>query len=115
VYFGATGTASADVLDGAIARVPVAGGTVEVIAPRQFLPNELAVDATHVYWTTRGVPPNYRDGSNVFRVPKAGGPIQQLAEFQENAEDIAVNDTHVFWVNSGAYVRTGAIMKLAKP
>jgi hypothetical protein len=71
--------ASALLIDGAFAyyavadaimRAPVAGGPGTVVAAKQPEPRSLAVDATHVYWTTLGTSEHgYADGE-VRRLPK---------------------------------------------
>lgn len=54
----------------AIMRAPLAGGAGAVVAAKQHEPRSLAVDATHVYWTTLGTPEHgYADG-DVRRLPK---------------------------------------------
>jgi hypothetical protein len=48
---------------GSVARVPVGGGNVTIMADGQTEPYHIAVDGTHVYWTTLA-------GGTVMRVPK---------------------------------------------
>jgi hypothetical protein len=53
---------------GQVARVPKAGGAVEVLVDESPVPTAVAVDGTHVYWTTSG-----QDGNNtgqLKRMPK---------------------------------------------
>jgi hypothetical protein len=65
-------------------------------------PQSIAIDDTHVYWTTAG--------GLVQRALKSGGPIETLAEDQESPETIVVDDKRVFWLNRG----TGAVMRKNK-
>ncbi len=57
-------------------------------------PQELAVDATHVYWTTAG--------GAAQRSPIEGGSVETLAEDQESPRAIAVDAEYVFWANEGS-------------
>jgi len=45
-----------DIADGEILRVPVAGGSVEVLATAQYNPFCVAVDDDSVFWATHGQP-----------------------------------------------------------
>jgi len=55
----------------------------------------VAVDATHVYWVTRG--------GKLFRVPKSGGN-PELVHSEKNGEfhAIALDATHVYWTQRGS-------------
>jgi hypothetical protein len=72
-------------------------------------PNEdvaFALDATHIYWTTRS------DGVvRKMRLPT--GDVVQLAQGQDNPCAIAVDRTHVYWSNCGTG-GNGAILKITK-
>lgn len=65
-------------------------------------PRGLAVDESHVYWTT--------GGGDVQRVPKSGGAVETLAEHQDTPGALAVDATHLYWVNDA----TGRVMRLSK-
>ncbi len=52
--------------DGAIVRVPVAGGSPTVLAAAQWLPQHVAVDANFVYWTNFSGPVS----GAILRAPK---------------------------------------------
>ena len=63
------------VATGSVGRVPIGGGTVETIAASQTFPNDLAVGAGQVFWSTTENAPNGR----IFRAPVTGGARQELA------------------------------------
>jgi hypothetical protein len=65
---------------------------------------EIAVDATHVYWTTNAVSPG--QAGAIHRVSQAGGPVETIASLDQfpnvgaafNGPDgIAVSATNVYW------------------
>ncbi len=60
VYWTSAGTGSSD---GTVAKAPLGGGSVTVLAALLNKPQAIAVGATHVYWTTLG-------SQKVMRVPK---------------------------------------------
>lgn len=63
--------------DGTVVRLALGGGAPVVLASGQVHPTHLAVDATHVYWTTGG---DLGDGGGtVMKVPIAGGAPITLA------------------------------------
>lgn len=72
------------------------------VAPDVEDPQAIALDDTHVYWTTAG--------GAVQRAPKAGGPVQTIAEDQESPTTIIVDEKRAYWLNSG----TGAVMRQFK-
>ena len=76
-------------------KVPLAGGAPVVLASDQELPEEIAVDATHVYWTTFGF-----EGKNgaVMKVPLDGGTPTALASDQDGLTPIAIDAADVYWV-----------------
>ena len=75
----------------------------EELATGQGEPTSIALDATFVYWTSRG-------GNSISRVAKLGGPVEIIALSQIMPASVAVDDTHVFWVSQGA----GNVMRSAK-
>ncbi len=80
------------------------------LADCQDSPVGIAVDATHVYWTTSGAQANAWQGT-VMKVPRAGGMPITLATGQPYPGDIAVDATSVYWiVGMNSYER--AVMKL---
>jgi hypothetical protein len=73
----------------------------EVASPLQS-PQDLALDSTHVYWTTLG--------GQIQRVPKAGGPVETLVDGQDSPGQIAVDSGSVYWIDQSS----GRIMTAAK-
>jgi len=64
---------------------------------------DIAVDATHVYWTDRAA-------RAVMRIPKEGGTPETLAWPQEDLGRIAVDSNFVYWTNT---LPSGDVMKVA--
>ena len=64
---------------------------------------DIALDATHVYWTTG-------KAGGVYRVPKAGGPVEPIALAQDFPTGIAVDDEAVYWTEREG----GTLRKLPK-
>lgn len=75
--------------DPSVARVPKAGGMLEVLASGQKLVSNLAVDDTHVYWS--------QQTGDIRRVPKAGGNVEDVVTGIDKPRHIVVDDTHVYW------------------
>jgi hypothetical protein len=78
--------------DGTLMKVPVGGGAAIEIAAAQ--PNAVAIDHTHVYWTSRD------GGGGVMRASKdtdGMGPFTALAVGLGLPYSIAVDDTAVYW------------------
>jgi uncharacterized repeat protein (TIGR03803 family) len=60
----------------------------------------LAVDGTHVYWST-----NQAGTGTINRVPLAGGTATTLVTGQNQAGGLAVTSTNVYWASeSGVMV-----------
>jgi hypothetical protein len=82
---------------GSILRMPLGGGSpVELVTlpePDALRPADIAVDATHVYWTNEG------DLGFVAKVPLEGGSPTRLMDALTYPGAIAVDDTHVYWSN----------------
>jgi hypothetical protein len=74
---------------------PVGCEDAMTLAQGQDLPHNIALDETHVYWTTDGLT------TSIERTPKCGGAIETLYEgedFVDLAGAIAVDGERVYWV-----------------
>ena len=89
----------ADVGEGAIMKVPIAGGTKVQLAVGDSMryPYRIAVDATDVYWINAGSGP-VTDGS-IMRVPQAGGTIVTLAADLGPGQGLVVTGGTVYFVS----------------
>ena len=65
--------------------------TQQTLASSQTNVSEIAVDATHVYWTTRYA---------VTSVPMGGTTVTTLASGQNGAYGLAVDANNVYWTTS---------------
>jgi hypothetical protein len=91
--------------DRPVARMPLAGGSLDFIANSQQAGVGLALDATNVYWT------NSVDPGTVMKAPLAGGTLPTpIASGQKMPSRIVVDGSGVYWTNN---VTSGAIMKVA--
>ena len=77
----------------------IPGKNLVVLASGQTAPYYLAIDATHVYWSTYGSIPQH-DGT-IMRVPIGGGTPTELASGQAAPGGIAVDATNVYWATGG--------------
>ena len=71
------------------------------VASNQSVPQAVALDSTHVYWTSNG------DGA-VRRAPKLGGTVETLTSTQTGVYALAVDGTDVFFA-----LATGEVRKLS--
>jgi sugar lactone lactonase YvrE len=94
----------ADITGGRVLKVGKDGGAVTTLFAGSEGPLAVAVDDSHVFWTTDQI------GGNVEKVPLAGGSPTVVAPAQSNSYGIALNSTTVYWTNNGA---TG-VMWIAK-
>lgn len=78
--------------NGYVARVPLIGGDVTILAEKQNGPARIAVNDTHVFWT------NYLGGT-VNQMSKAGGPQETIGTYTSPL-GIEVDDTHVYWADN---------------
>jgi hypothetical protein len=85
--------------DGEVVRAPLAGGAPVVLASGITRPNDLAADATHVYWTATGVYTAMGGNGTVKRVPALGGPTELLVAGGRNPEAIALDGAAVYWTD----------------
>jgi sugar lactone lactonase YvrE len=77
----------------------------EIVAEGQSGANGVALDDSHVYWTT-----SFSDGDAVMRRNKSGGELQVLADNQKGASELVLDATHVYWIANEA----GDVMRIAK-
>ncbi len=83
--------------DGAVLRLARTAKPItkaETLASGMSSPERLAVDASHVYFTSLFV-----DASKIVRVPLAGGPTEMFAIDERHPRDILLDATHVYWTN----------------
>jgi hypothetical protein len=71
----------------------VRGPGLEVVASGMFLPNNVAVDATSIYWASWGA---------VTKAPLGGGAPTTLASGQNDPWGIALDATSVYWTDFDA-------------
>ncbi len=74
------------------------------VAGNQDSPVAIAVDGSHVYWTSFY-------GGTVYRRPRSiSGPIEVVATGPVRVREIAVDATHVYWAQNGE----GTVLRRAK-
>ena len=84
---------------------------VVVLAPPQVHPYAVAVNATHLYWTTAVDQPGTSAGpGTLMRVPTAGGPPEELALNLIMPHHIVLDDTSVYWTSFAP--DAGALLKM---
>ena len=91
-----------DLLAGTLSAVPKGGGAATVLASGQSGVQEIALDATQVYWLT-----NDSAGIAWLRtVPKSGGTPTKLAEYECTGRSFALHGGFVYWTCGGNVMRT---------
>jgi sugar lactone lactonase YvrE len=99
--------------DDAVMKQPIGGGPVTALATTRS-PAGLALDATHVYFTSYpslAAESADRSLNAVMKIPIGGGQAVTLASGERAPSGIAVDDTHVYWTNA---VDLGTVMKIPK-
>lgn len=103
VYFAQSG---ANGSSGVIFRIPKDGGIAANLSTTFYGPLPVAVDASHVFWSSD-------DGSydtRLYSVPKTGGPVAEIAYDDEALEPgFAIDEVSVYWSTSD-----GSILKVSK-
>src|SRR5262249_30863526 len=96
-------------------KVPVNGGTVVTFATGQYGAFHLAVDSTHVYWTTDGFSCPLDAGgcvSALRRLPFAGGSAPEtVVSGDASGAPLVVSGSYVYWLASGATIAGGSLRK----
>lgn len=94
-----------DLLVGHVASAPLGGGAATILAANQATPHDLAIDATHVYWTV---------DTGIMRVPLGGGAAELVATARKPTA-VALDATSVYWLELGtpaAQYLDGALVKM---
>jgi hypothetical protein len=75
---------------------------VTTLASMEATPEDIAVDATNVYWTDLGTNANgYKDGT-LNKVPLGGGSPTTLASGLNTPMRLAIDTTHAYWAETRA-------------
>jgi hypothetical protein len=111
VYWTDEGTLGSP--DGAVQRMPVGGGTPEIIADELPTPRGLVLDinngrATSVFWTI------FDQSGTVMRAEVEGGgsigAVQTLVTSQSLPNHVTLDEVYIYWTNRG----DGTVMRLPK-
>ena len=108
---------------GGLKKVSVNGGPVTTLATVSTGSNDIALDASYVYWTVQGTPPYGYPvaGNGVLRkVSKNGGTVTTLASGLNAPQGIAFDSAsgYVYWIEAGTWsdgvynANTGSIKKI---
>ncbi len=111
VYFTSRGTAPANA-DGALLRVPLAGGPAEVVAAGLSSPMRLALDDDEVYVARLGTRAREYQDSSIVRVAKRGGPAVLLATSPGDVSGLAADGAGVYWSCQGRQGGDGAVFRV---
>ncbi len=79
--------------DGLVLRAPKGGGDIVLLARRQTLPSELAVDGQHVYWATGG------GTDRIRRIGTNGGREEDFANGGNQVGPPVVDAENVYWLD----------------
>jgi len=92
---------AADTDDGTVSKMAIDGSGLTVLASGLRHPTNIAVDATHVYWT------RWVAGGSVMKVPRNGGAPVEIVGGQNHPYGIAVDATYLYWTTTNG----GTVMK----
>jgi hypothetical protein len=97
-----------DVLEKSVSRIPISGGSAEVIAANQRMPRFLVSDGDSLYWTNQGT--GNADGS-VRRFTKSTGTLDAIADRQPGPFTLTSSGGRVSWsdVSSGSVLTRSAL------
>jgi hypothetical protein len=105
VYWTERGHGIAIPPDGALMKMPLAGGAPEVLVAGLHGPGDLALDGDTLYWANT-------DG-RIMKVSVAGGSPTLLATGQVDPLNVTVDATAVYWTNRGGVgAPEGAVLRL---
>jgi hypothetical protein len=76
-------------------RLPIAGGTVQVLASGLVNPFSAVLDAGSLYWVELTSP-----SGKVAKIPKAGGTVTTLVSNLDNPKNVALDDTFAYFTTS---------------
>jgi hypothetical protein len=94
---------SAEAADGAVKRVPLGGGTPELLARGQAAPRSIVLDSGNPLWTVRGDGP---EAGALMRLELDSGSPSALVAGRSRPEGVARNEKKVFWTewNTGVHL-----------
>ncbi|HVZ74604.1 MAG TPA: hypothetical protein VHJ20_19615 [Polyangia bacterium] len=106
VYWTEHGHGTAIPSDGAVMKMPLAGGTPEALVSGLHGPGDMALDGDTLYWGNT-------DG-RIMKVSVTGGPATVLATDQIDPLNVTVDADAVYWTNRGAVgAPEAAVLRLA--
>jgi hypothetical protein len=84
----------ADAAGGTVGKVPLSGGTVQILATGVMAPTDIALDGTTVYCCAAVL------SGSVISVPKAGGAVATVATATGVPRHIVADATHLYWADA---------------
>ncbi len=100
-----------ETVGGTISRVPLTGGSPELVRNTNRVPISLRVDESHIYWLQE---PNDPNGGvrTLWKAPKAPG--SEATQIASNVDRFRLTNTHVYWIQSCNAQFAGAILRAPK-